>query len=114
MRLKTENAKLKSANIYLKRKGCEQDVKVSDLTSLLQKVQGQFSLSNEVMENLSKSASSLPVEIFKEVSKKVKTTGGRSKVVHPELRILRNLKVLRLLGHTVEDPTLNKCFFFWF
>ena len=27
------------------------------------------------------------------------------------VKILRNLKVLRLLGHTVEDPTLNKCFF---
>ena len=23
------------------------------------------------------------------------------------LKILRNFKVLRLLGHTVEDPTLN-------
>ena len=42
MRLKTENTKLKSANYYLKRKGCEQDLKVSDLTSLLKEVQGQY------------------------------------------------------------------------
>ena len=27
------------------------------------------------------------------------------------VKILRNLKELRLLGHTVEYPALNKCFF---
>ena len=86
-RLKAENSKLKDSARYLKRKCSEQDIKVQDLQKAVKDLEGKFSLSDDMINNLSKSAATLPLEIFQQVNKKIKTGRGRSKSVHPANKI---------------------------
>ena len=69
-RLKGENGKMKDSLKYYKRKASDLAETVKNLNIVINELKEKFSFSDEILTSLTKSAASIPVELFKETSKR--------------------------------------------